>query len=81
MAECTAWLSVQPMEGSMDAANILVVVLTTAAVGWLVWIEFQCPCNHVKQTPRDCRRRQLASQPAANEFGAGNDESVLAAEG
>ena len=51
----------------MDAAHILVAVLTTAAVGWLVWIEFQCPRNHV-------------SLPQ-NEFGTGNDESVIAAEG
>lgn len=33
MAECTAWLSVQPMEESMDAAHILVAVLTTARRG------------------------------------------------
>lgn len=65
----------------MDAAHILVAVLTTAAVGWLVWIKFQCARNHVKQTTRDCRRRQLASQPAANEFGTGNDESTFGADG
>jgi len=34
----------------MDAAHILVAVLTTAAVGWLVWVEFQCRRNPVKQT-------------------------------
>jgi hypothetical protein len=34
----------------VDAGHILVAVLTTAAVGWLVWVEFHCRRNHVKQT-------------------------------
>ena len=34
----------------MDAGHILVAVLTTAAVGWLVWVELNCRRNRTEQT-------------------------------
>lgn len=34
----------------MDAAEILVAVLTAAAVGWLVWVEIRCRRSQANQT-------------------------------
>jgi hypothetical protein len=34
----------------MDAGHILVAVLIAIAAGLLVWVEFHCRRNHVKQT-------------------------------
>jgi hypothetical protein len=64
----------------MDAAHILVAVLTTAAVGWLVWVEFQCRRNRVKQTTGETAE-EGTSQPAGNKFGTGDDERALGAGG
>jgi len=64
----------------MDAAHILVAVLTTAAVGWLVWVEFQCRRNRVKQTTSETAE-EGNSRHSGNKFGTGDDDRALGAEG
>jgi hypothetical protein len=48
----------------MDAANILVVVLTSAAVGWLIWVEI-----HSRRNRTDEPAREALESAAANENG------------
>jgi hypothetical protein len=46
----------------MDAANILVMVLTSAAVGWLIWVEI-----HSRRNRTDEPARQPVESAAANQ--------------
>jgi hypothetical protein len=41
----------------MDAANILVGVLTSAAVGWLIWVEIHSRRNAALQSAQESQER------------------------
>lgn len=38
----------------MDAGHILVAVLTSAAAGWLIWVEVHCRHNMAAQKAKGC---------------------------
>jgi hypothetical protein len=59
----------------MDAGHILVAVLTTAAVGWLVWVEFNCRRNHTKQTTGVTAEDTDCGAACRKEVGNGDHES------
>lgn len=58
----------------MDAGHILVAVLTTAAVGWLVWVEINCRRNHSKQTTGVTAEETNCGAACPKEVGNGDHE-------
>ena len=48
----------------MDAANILVVVLTSAAVGWLIWVEIHSRRNRTDEPAREALESAAANETA-----------------